>query len=104
MATPKSPGLVVIAAGGKGGSGPSTVTVPLAALAVDGTNPETGDPVTFTVEGTVQDVQGDNAVVQVTKINDQDASSPDASSQDDGDDDEASLQANATAADAEDYS
>lgn len=52
-------------------SSAKTVPVPLAALAVDGTNPEQGDEVTFTTKGKIASIEGENAMVEVTEVNDQ---------------------------------
>lgn len=45
--------------------------VPLASLAADGTPPAEGDEVTYTVKGKITRVDGDNAYVTATTINDQ---------------------------------
>ena len=49
----------------------STVPVPLAALAVDGTPPAEGDEVSFTVSGRIVSTDGQMAQVEVATINDQ---------------------------------
>ena len=52
-------------------SGQGEISVPVDALAVDGTAPETGDVVSFTVSGTVSRMDGSMAVVRVEKVNDE---------------------------------
>lgn len=54
----------------------STLAVSADAVAIDGTPPEVGDTVTFTVEGTVASTDGTTLQVTPTKINDQDVPAP----------------------------
>lgn len=52
-------------------AGPGEISVPADALSIDGTAPESGDPVTFTVSGTVSRMDGGFAVVRMEQVNDQ---------------------------------
>lgn len=45
--------------------------VPLATLMIDGTPPAVGDPVEFTIRGTVASIDGDTAQITAKTINDQ---------------------------------
>lgn len=65
----------LVIASGKG-QGSNDVQVPVSALAVDGTNPEQGDHVEFTVAGTVSRIDGDNAYVTPQKINGEEIENP----------------------------
>ena len=47
--------------------------VPLATLMIDGTPPAVGDPVEFTIRGTVASIDGDTAQITAETINDQPA-------------------------------
>ena len=47
--------------------------VPLKALQIEGTAPAVGDPVEYTVRGTVASVKGDKAYVKPETINDEPA-------------------------------
>ena len=49
-------------------SGGYTCKVPLDLLSQDGVPPEQGDSVSYSVQGTVQSVSGDNAVVKLDSI------------------------------------
>jgi hypothetical protein len=63
--------------------------VPLAALAIHGTKPEIGDEVEYTVRGTIRSLEGDQACIAPSTINDQTASahpSPDDAAHSDDDD------------------
>ena len=62
--------------------------VPLATLMIDGTPPAVGDPVEFTIRGTVASIEGDVAQITAETINDQPAAAegpmdPDAMSDED---------------------
>ena len=46
-----------------------TASVPLSALEVDGTPPEEGDKVTFSVDATVKGVEGGTAQIEIDSIN-----------------------------------
>jgi hypothetical protein len=46
-----------------------TCRVPLDLLAEDGTPPEQGDSVSYSVDGTVQSVDAEDAVVKITAVN-----------------------------------
>lgn len=50
-------------------SGSYTCRLPLSALMEGGVPPEEGDSVQFSVDGTVQSVQGDTAVVKIESVN-----------------------------------
>lgn len=43
--------------------------IPLSALAIDGEQPQAGDPVDLTASGTLDSVEGDMAVVDITTVN-----------------------------------
>ena len=47
----------------------STCTIPIDSLEQDGTPPEQGDSVSFSVDGTVQSIDGDNATIKITAVN-----------------------------------
>ena len=49
----------------------NTVPVPLAALAIDGQQPQPGDPVEFTVSGKLQTIEGEIAYVAAETVNGQ---------------------------------
>ena len=53
----------------KVGGGGYTCKVPLDLLAQDGVPPETGDSVSYSVEGTVQSTDADTATVKITSVN-----------------------------------
>jgi hypothetical protein len=55
----------------KDAGGNYTARLPLSALMEGDTPPEEGDQVEFSVQGTVQSVQGDSAVVKVDSVNDE---------------------------------
>jgi hypothetical protein len=61
----------------------STCSVPLDSLEQDGTPPAEGDSVSFSVDGTVQSIDGDNATVKIEAIN----GDPTSGEQDESDDD-----------------
>ena len=48
-----------------------TITASLSGLSQDGTSPAEGDEVDLVVKGTVQKIDGDKAIVQVTSVNDE---------------------------------
>jgi hypothetical protein len=50
---------------------PNTVPVPLAALAIDGQQPQPGDPVEFTVSGKLDRIEGPIAYVAAETVNGQ---------------------------------
>jgi hypothetical protein len=51
---------------------PNTGTlVPLKSLAIDGTNPEQGDEVAFTAKGRIASIDGENALIELTEVNEQ---------------------------------
>ncbi len=52
--------------GAGGGSG--TCNVPISSLSVDGTPPTVGDKVNFSVEGTVNDIQGGMASIDIHTV------------------------------------
>lgn len=54
---------------GKTPTGNPTATVPVDALSEDGVPPEENDKVSFSVEGTVQSVSGQNATISIDSIN-----------------------------------
>lgn len=54
---------------GKTPQGNPTATVPVDALSEDGVPPEENDKVSFSVEGTVQSVSGQNATISIDSIN-----------------------------------
>src|SRR5260370_32347990 len=56
---------------GKTRSGGATATVPLSALEQDGVPPAQGDSVSFSVDGTVQSVSGDNATLKIDAVDGQ---------------------------------
>jgi hypothetical protein len=64
----------------------STCTVPIDSLEQDGTPPEEGDDVSFSVDGTVQSIDGDNATIKIEAINGE----PTSGSDDEGNDDDTS--------------
>lgn len=45
------------------------IRIPLAALAIDDTNPQAGDPVEGTYSGKVESIDGDMAVVALETLN-----------------------------------
>ena len=55
----------------KADAAPGTYTcrIPLDALEADGTPPEEGDSVSYSVDGTVQSIEGDDAVVKIDSVN-----------------------------------
>jgi hypothetical protein len=57
---------------GDSGGGSATATVPVSALNVDGTAPQEGDTVNFSVEGTVKSISGKDAVVSINTIDGED--------------------------------
>ena len=57
-------------------SAEATHCVPLAALTIDGTAPDVGDPVDYTVKGTITKIEGAEAYVTPEMINDQPAKLP----------------------------
>src|SRR6266478_6815467 len=59
-----------------GGSG--TCTVPISSISVDGTPPSVGDKVNFSIEGTVNDIQGGMASSDINTVDGE------AATQDDG--------------------
>lgn len=61
--------------------------VPLDLLAQDGVPPEQGDDVSYSVEGTVQTVDAEDATVKITSVNGEpvDESASDEASEDQGD-------------------
>ena len=61
--------------------------VPLDLLAQDGVPPEQGDDVSYSVEGTVQSVDAEDATVKITSVNGEpvDESASDEASEDQGD-------------------
>jgi|GEM_PF-2735804 len=75
--------------------------IPTAALAIDGTPPEVGDEVEYTVKGKVSRVEEGETYVQPTTINDQPAALPTEESAPADDDD---MMALAQKADAQDPS
>ena len=60
-----------------------TSNVPLSALAIPGedeklVNPEQGDTVNYTVDGVIESIQGDTAVVKIVAINGDEIAQPEA--------------------------
>jgi hypothetical protein len=49
--------------------GTYTCKVPMDSLEQDGTPPEVGDDVSYSVDGTVQSIDGDDATVEIKAIN-----------------------------------
>lgn len=49
--------------------GPGEIPVSSDAVSVDGTPPEVGDTISFTVEGTVSSVEGDTLMVKPVRVN-----------------------------------
>ena len=49
--------------------GSYTATIPVDSLEQDGTPPEEGDSVSFSVDGTVQSIDGDDATVKIESVN-----------------------------------
>jgi hypothetical protein len=60
--------MAAIIAVAKGGGG-YTCKVPLDLLAQDGVPPEQGDSVSYSVEGTVQSTDAEDATVKITSVN-----------------------------------
>lgn len=54
---------------GKSPGGAANATIPVNALAEDGVPPEEGDKVSFSVDGTVKSVSGNNATVSIDSVN-----------------------------------
>ena len=81
-------------------SSSSEQCVPLAALAVDGTNPAAGDAVEYKVQGKIARIDGDHAYVTPETINDQPAAGPAADDSPEGMSDE-DMMSEAKKADAE---
>lgn len=66
---------VIVAAGaGKPGKAKAAqpIVLPAAALSEDGTTPEQGDPVSFTIDGTVQSSDGQTVTILPEKVNGED--------------------------------
>jgi hypothetical protein len=63
--------LVGISVKPTGAGGGYTCRVPLDLLAQDGVPPEKGDQVSYSVDGTVQSVDAEDAVVKITSVNGQ---------------------------------
>lgn len=76
-------------------SGTEINNIPAAALAIDGTNPEEGDAVEFTVKGKVSGVNGDKITVTPETINGEPVGKPEEKPENMSDDDmmKAALQA-----------
>ena len=53
----------------KDGDESASATVPLDLLGEDGVPPEEGDDVSFSVDGTVKSIDGENATIDITAIN-----------------------------------
>lgn len=70
----------------KSAGGGYTCKVPLDLLAQDGVPPETGDSVSYSVEGTVQSADAEDATVKITSVNGQpvDESAGDEAAEDQG--------------------
>ncbi len=51
-------------------SAADAIAVPLSSLSVDGTPPAVGDEVELTAKGRVVSIDGDNAMIEVSTIND----------------------------------